>query len=85
MHWRGDFDWTGLRTTAAATARHGALPWRMTVDEYLRALETGDSEPLKGPPADSPWDAALAIAMGEQGRAIMEERLIPRLLEDLVT
>lgn len=84
VHWRGDFDWTGLRTTAAAVVRYEALPWRMTVDEYLRALETGDSEPLKGPPAGSPWDAALAVAMGKQGRAIMEERLIPRLLEDLL-
>lgn len=52
LHWRGDFDWTGLRTTAAAVDRHGAMPWRMSMSEYLAALETGDSEPLRArPPA----------------------------------
>ena len=55
----------------------------MTADEYLNALDTGDSEPLKGPPAGSPWDEALAGAMSTSGRAIMEERLIARLLDDL--
>lgn len=83
VHWRGDFDWTGLRTTAMAITRYSALPWRMTTAEYETALETGDSEPLKGPPAVSPWEPALASSMSGAGRAIMEERLIPGLLEDL--
>ncbi|GAA1971756.1 TIGR02679 family protein [Amycolatopsis minnesotensis] len=83
IHWRGDFDWTGLRTTTSAIARYRALPWRMTTVDYETALETGDSEPLKGPPTDSPWDPALASSMLAAGRAIMEERLIPTLLEDL--
>ena len=48
IHWRGDFDWTGLRTTATAITRYAARPWRMTAQEYLAALETGDSEALKG-------------------------------------
>ncbi|MPZ80535.1 MAG: TIGR02679 family protein [Actinophytocola sp.] len=83
IHWRGDFDWTGLRTTATAIARHTARPWRMTTQEYLAALETGDSETLKGPPATSPWEPRLAEALTEHRRAIMEERLIPQLLNDL--
>lgn len=83
VHWRGDFDWTGLRTTATAITRYSASPWRMTTADYLAAVETGDSEPLKGPAAPSPWDPDLAAAMTAGGRAIMEERLIPALLEDL--
>ena len=34
VHWRGDFDWTGLRTTAMAIVRYGATPWRMSADDY---------------------------------------------------
>ncbi|MGH2601064.1 MAG: DUF2399 domain-containing protein, partial [Dehalococcoidia bacterium] len=83
LHWRGDFDWTGLRTTAAAITRYGATPWHMTSEGYLAALETGESEPLKGPPAASPWAPRLAEEMAAHGRAIMEERLIPLLLDQL--
>jgi uncharacterized protein (TIGR02679 family) len=81
--WRGDFDWTGLRTTAAAVARYRARPWRMSADDFCAALAEGDSEPLKGTPAESPWDLELAAQMRSSGRAVMEERLIPALLSDL--
>lgn len=31
IRWRNDFDWTGVRLTAAALQRYpGAVPWRMT-------------------------------------------------------
>jgi uncharacterized protein (TIGR02679 family) len=83
VHWRGDFDWTGLRTTAAAIARYGAIPWRMSAADYSVALADGDSEPLKGSPVTAPWDVGLASRMRSAGRAVMEERLIPRLLSDL--
>jgi uncharacterized protein (TIGR02679 family) len=83
IHWRGDFDWTGLRTTTAAIKRYDAIPWRMRTDDYLDALETGDSEQLKGSPAPSSWDPQLADAMANHQRAVMEERLIPTLLADL--
>ncbi len=85
IHWRGDFDWTGLRTTAMAIDRYGAVPWRMTTDEYLAAFDNAlpETEPLKGAPANSPWDPPLAVEMAGRGRAIMEERLIPQLLSDL--
>jgi hypothetical protein len=46
-------------------------------------LAGGESEPLKGPPAESPWDPRLAAEMRASGRAVMEERLIPLLLADL--
>ena len=83
VRWRGDFDWTGLRTTATAIVRYGATPWRMSADDYAAGLTVGDSEPLKGPPAGSSWDPGLAGRMRSAGRAVMEERLIPELLSDL--
>lgn len=85
IHWRGDFDWTGLRTTTAAIDRYAASPWRMSSAEYVTALETGDSEQLKGTAATSPWEPLLAEQMTAHGRAVMEERLIPTLLADLTT
>ena len=63
IHWRGDFDWTGLRTTTTAINRYHATPWRMATTDYLTA--------------PSPWDPQLAGEMTERGRAVMEERLIP--------
>lgn len=83
MHWRNDFDWTGLRITTAAVYRLGARPCRMTAADYADALAQGNSEPLRGPPACSPWDPELAAAMVAEGRSVMEERLVRLLLEDL--
>jgi len=89
--WRNDFDWAGLRITASAVERLGATPWRMTADDFTAALREGDTEPLRhgdteplrGAPSSSPWDQALAAALADAGRAVMEERLIPLLLHDL--
>ena len=83
VHWRADFDWTGLRVVGAAIERYGAVPWRMGAGDYLAAAAAGESETLKGPSAASPWDARLAAEMRASGRAVMEERLIPLLLRDL--
>jgi len=85
VHWRGDFDWTGLRTTADAIGRHHARPWRMSAADYGRAIDApgAETEALRGAPAESPWDPALAAALHERGRAVMEERIIPELLADL--
>ncbi|MBT2446711.1 TIGR02679 family protein [Streptomyces sp. ISL-43] len=83
LHWRADFDWTGLRITAAAVERHGARPWRMSTADYRSALAGGETTPLTGPPAASPWDPALASALRASGQAVMEERLLTELLSDL--
>ncbi|UUU37047.1 DUF2399 domain-containing protein [Streptomyces sp. CA-210063] len=69
--------------TANAMARHGARPWRMTAADYTAALGKGGSTPLAGPPAASPWDPGLALAMEASGSTVMEERLLPALLSDL--
>ncbi|OZD60248.1 hypothetical protein CH263_21560 [Rhodococcus sp. 06-1059B-a] len=83
IHWRNDFDWAGLRMTGRAVARYDAVPWRMDLQTYEQALDARNSEPLKGFPAESPWDPELAHAMHRSGRAVMEERTIPDLLRDL--
>jgi len=83
LHWRADFDWAGLRIVGAAMTRHGARPWRMTARDYRDALAAGESTPLTGPEAVSPWDQQLASLMSGHGRAVMEERLITTLLADL--
>jgi len=81
--WRNDFDWAGLRITGSAVRRVAARPWRMGEADYAAALAAGDTEPLRGTPAPSPWDPDLAAALGAAGRSVMEERLIPDLLADL--
>jgi uncharacterized protein (TIGR02679 family) len=83
LRWRADFDWAGLRIAGAAMTRHGAAPWRMAVADYAAGLDEGESVPLIGSPATSPWDPLLAERMSAEGRAVMEERLITALLGDL--
>jgi uncharacterized protein (TIGR02679 family) len=80
--WRNDFDWAGVRMTAAALARYAnARPWRMGTADYLAASVTG--QPLIGNPTATPWEPQLADELIATGRSVMEERLLPLLLEDL--
>lgn len=82
IRWRNDFDWTGVRLTAAALARYPeAVPWRMTATDYVDRAPYGVA--LAGSPAETAWDPELAAAMREHGRAVMEERLLEHLLADL--
>lgn len=83
VHWRNDFDWPGLRMTAAATGRYAATPWRMGTTDYLDALEAGSHDPLKGTRTPAPWDPGLTATMTEKARAAREEWLLPALLSDL--
>jgi uncharacterized protein (TIGR02679 family) len=82
LWWRNDFDWAGVRITAAALTRYpNARPWRMGADDYLPAA--GSGQPLLGTPTATPWDPQLSVAMRTAGRSVMEERLLPVLLADL--
>jgi len=82
LWWRNDFDWAGVRMTAAALDRYpNARPWRMSVADYLSAA--GFGQPLVGTPARTAWDEQLQTEMRATGRSVMEERLLPVLLDDL--
>jgi hypothetical protein len=82
IHWRNDFDWPGVRLTAAALVRYpNAVPWRMASADYRAAA--GSGTPLVGAATDTPWEPALRDAMCRTGRAVMEERLLSDLLLDL--
>jgi uncharacterized protein (TIGR02679 family) len=82
IRWRNDFDWAGVRLTAAALERYPhAVPWRMTAADYLPAAGSGPA--LVGTPTGTPWDPPLHDSMRQVGRAVMEERLLDLLLADL--
>ena len=82
IRWRNDFDWTGVRLTAAALRRYPtARPWRMRVEDYLPSAGTGPR--MLGTVAETPWQPELGRAMRAHGHLVTEERLLPRLLADL--
>jgi uncharacterized protein (TIGR02679 family) len=81
---RADLDWSGLRIAAQLMAAGRARPWRMAVRDYREAVAAGRTgPPLDGSRVSSPWDPALAEAMGEVGVSIPEERLLEELIGDL--
>ena len=45
IHWHNNFDWPGLRMTAAAIRRLGAVPWLMGAHDYRAALAAGSAGP----------------------------------------
>jgi uncharacterized protein (TIGR02679 family) len=82
IRWHNDFDWTGVRLTAAALRRYTlAVPWRMTSRDYGAVTASGPV--LLGTPAKTPWDPALHDEMRRSGRAVMEESVLAGLLDDL--
>src|ERR1700728_1922663 len=82
IHWHSNFDWPGLRSTAAAIRRLAAAPWLMGADDYRAALPAS-TESVRGQPAESPWDPRLAELMHASGRAVTEDRQLTALLADL--
>jgi uncharacterized protein (TIGR02679 family) len=80
LHYHGDFDGEGLRIAAAVVARTGAVPWRMTSADYLRAVSHG---PPVGRMSDVPWDTDLAQHMASTGITVPEERVAAELLGEI--
>jgi uncharacterized protein (TIGR02679 family) len=64
VHWRGDFDWPGLRMTAAAIRRLGAAPWHMGADDYRKALTAGSADLREDGPPSAPRRGASSTAGG---------------------
>jgi uncharacterized protein (TIGR02679 family) len=77
LRYHGDFDGEGLRIAANVAARTGAIPWRMTSQDYLDAVAEG---PAVGRVTPAPWDADLAAHVTQAGVTVPEERLAERLL-----
>jgi uncharacterized protein (TIGR02679 family) len=81
---RADFDWAGLRIARQVLDATRATPWRFEAPDYLDALAAAPRGPrLVGMPVDSQWSPELAAVMREHGRAVPEEQLLARLLDDL--
>ncbi|WNM30889.1 TIGR02679 family protein [Streptomyces sp. Li-HN-5-11] len=84
--YHGDFDWGGVRIAAALARCVPWRPWRYTAADYRAAVTTVAEAPeLTGPPAATPWDPALAVALAECGVRVEEETVLDDLLTDLGT
>lgn len=82
--YHGDFDWGGVRIGAALARSVPWRPWRYTAADYRAAVTaTAEASDLTGPPAATPWDHALAVALAECGVRIEEETVLDDLLTDL--
>jgi uncharacterized protein (TIGR02679 family) len=90
LRYHGDFDWAGL-SIAASVIELGAIPWRMSVTDYLSALQRIRVQlPVLAPASlrttaggASAWDPILTIEMRTHGVQIEEEHVVDDLLADL--
>ncbi|MGX1677651.1 TIGR02679 family protein [Streptomyces althioticus] len=84
--YHGDFDWGGVRIATALARSVPWQPWRYTAADYRTAVTAAtDALRLTGTPAATPWDPALAAALGECGVRVEEETVLNDLLTDLGT
>ncbi|MFF9588616.1 TIGR02679 family protein [Streptomyces sp. NPDC014646] len=86
LYYHGDFDWGGLRIADVLRRRVPWRPWRFTAADYRAAVLRCASPPLSplaGTPTETPWEPALAAAVGELGVRVEEERELELLLSDL--
>ncbi|MFD0208132.1 TIGR02679 family protein [Streptomyces hirsutus] len=82
--YHGDFDWGGVRIAVALGRSVPWRPWRYTAAHYRAAAARATEAPdLTGPPAATPWDPALAVALAECGVRVEEEAVLDDLLADL--
>ena len=85
VRYHGDFDWPGIAIARRIISR-GAIPWRLTHDDYLEAtarLPTDHRLPLTGRPEMTRWDAHLKAVMIAADVAVHEEAIVDLLLADL--
>ncbi|WKX13248.1 TIGR02679 family protein [Streptomyces sp. NL15-2K] len=80
----GDFDWGGIRIATALRRSLPWRPWRYTAAHYRAAVtRVAEAPDLTGPPAATPWDPDLAVALAECGVRVEEEAVLDDLLADL--
>ncbi|WP_242884423.1 TIGR02679 family protein [Actinomadura litoris] len=84
LHYHGDLDGEGLRIAAHVMAKTGALPWRMSSDDYYAALGGATRHyPEPGRISEAPWDPDLARNLETRNAAVLEEEVADTLLADL--
>lgn len=81
LHYHGDFDWAGLRIANRVFRLPLARPWRYSTADYRRECHGGST--LLGIPVEACWDPELRPAMKQALKAVHEEQMLERLLEDL--
>jgi uncharacterized protein (TIGR02679 family) len=82
MCYHGDFDAAGISIANLMIGRFGVLPWRMSAGDYIAVADL-NGPGLKAAPPDAIWDATLFDAMRSNGHAVLEERVLESLLDDL--
>ena len=82
LRYHGDFDWPGVAIANRAIERYGVTPWRMTVDDYTRAVRA-DGLPLGDARVEPVWDSELGAAMRTHDRAVHEESVLVGLVDAL--
>ncbi|WP_131769276.1 DUF2399 domain-containing protein [Candidatus Protofrankia californiensis] len=88
LAYHGDFDWAGIGLANRMITRFDADPWRMTADDYERAVEScrrrrTPALSLTGTPVEAVWDGELAPTMTTLDVTIHEESVLETLLSDL--
>lgn len=86
--YHGDVDTPGL-AICARMQRLGAVPWRMTADDYQAALAAAEASGVVLPvepaaPGPTPWDSELRDLFDAERRVVHEERVLDDLLDALV-
>jgi len=87
LRYHGDFDWGGLRIANIMVDQLGAIPWRMSVDDYRGALERAARPGVALGPrrVRAAWALELTDVMAREGIAIHEEQVLDDLTRDLTT
>lgn len=84
LRYHGDFDVAGL-AICARMFRLGLQPWRMSVTDYLEAIDTARKDGIvlpvdEAPPGPTPWDPDLRAVFRQHRLIVHEERLLDELL-----
>lgn len=84
VYQHADFDAAGLDISRWLARYAGTIPWRMTADDYRRAVEVDrDRPPISGPLPVVAWDPDLASVMTAHGHAVHEEEVAAELLASM--
>lgn len=87
LHYHGDFDAAGLAIAQRMQAR-GVVPWRMTAEDYLAAVQAAERQGVELPlderaAPDTPWDPRLSECFEQRRLVVHQERLLDELLDPL--